>query len=471
MTATTARPRTMHEESTPDFGEGALTPPHNIEAENALVASMIVNDRCIGPLVGVLSPDDFWDDRNGTLCRVLFALWDRTHAIDAVILHAELVKSGQLENVGGMDRILEICRLQGKGNAGLNAAYYGSIVLDLAKKRRLMTMGWDIMQAAGDPSTDAQALETKALGLVFQATKAIEVTGSASISDAMSQMTEAMERAQAGEVGLPTGLYALDGILGGMEAGELIIVGARPSHGKTAFLTTIIDTIASVYKKRCLFFSSEMPKVQIARRFVCARASVCLASVRRGTINKDEAARIGAAVGEFLALEDLILIDDTSNIPLSRLRSTAFQHAAKQKIDFIGVDYCQLITPPEMSKSSTRAQEVGAISRGIKGLARELKVPVMLLAQLNRTAENRDGLPKMSDLRESGDLEQDADAVLLLHREWKARENDPEWRANNANLEHFAQLLIAKQRNGETGLCDLKYIGDYTRFDDWNPGV
>lgn len=468
MTTTTARPR-LTEEPVSDFD--AMTPPHDLEAENALVASMIVNDHCIGPLVGVLAPEDFWDDRNAALCRVLFAVWDKTHAIDAVILHAELVKAGQLENVGGMDRILEICRVQGKGTAGLNAAYYGAIVLNLAKKRRLMTMGWKIMQAAGDPSTDAQELETKALGLVYDATKAKEITGNASISDAMAQMAEAMERAQAGELGLPTGLSGLDRMLGGMEGGELIIVGARPSHGKTAFLTTIIDTIASVYKKRCLFFSSEMPKVQIARRFVCARANVSLAAVRRGFINKEEAARIGAAVREFLALEDLILIDDTSNIPLSRLRSTAFQHASKQRIDFIGIDYCQLIAPPELSKSATRAQEVGAISRGIKGLARDLKVPVMLLAQLNRAAENRDGLPKLSDLRESGDLEQDADAVLLLHREWKARENDPSWRIENTNLEHWAQVLVAKQRNGETGVCELSYIGDYTRFEDWNPGV
>jgi replicative DNA helicase len=253
-----------------------------------------------------------------------------------------------------------------------------------------------------------------------------------------------------------------------MEAGEMIVVGARPSVGKTGFVTGVIDFLASVQEKKCLFFSAEMPKDQIARRFAAARADVDLQKIRRGQLTREEVTRLSRAVSDLASLADRIIIVDTPNIPLARLRSIAFEHACEVGLDFIGIDYAQLIVPPDMGRNANRTQQVGAISRGVKGMARELKVPVMMLAQLNRGAEGEGRTPKMSDLRESGDLEQDADGVILLHREAVSHRGEADWEQNNPTKVYEADIIVAKQRNGQAGAVKVAFHGPTATYMDLN---
>jgi len=257
--------------------------------------------------------------------------------------------------------------------------------------------------------------------------------------------------------GLETGFYELDEMTNGLQNGEMIIVAARPSMGKTAFALNVAEHIAANNQKPVAVFSLEMGRQQLAQRLLCSRSTVDAHKLRRNTLSRDDFGRLAQAVGQLS--EAPLYIDDTPGLTLLGLRAKARRLAARHDIAAIFVDYLQLMSAPG---SESRQQEVSTISRGIKALARELSVPVVCLSQLNRQAEAREGhRPRMSDLRESGSIEQDADVVMMLHREDYYHRGE-----DGYEMTHVAELIIAKQRNGPTGAVKLQFDGATTRFNN-----
>ena len=267
--------------------------------------------------------------------------------------------------------------------------------------------------------------------------------------------------------GLSSGFLELDNLTSGLQKGEMIIIAARPSVGKTSFAMNIIEHVGIDLKKPCAVFSLEMSKQQLAQRMLCSRSGVDSHKLRRGMLTKQDKDRLGYAVGDLSAGQ--IFIDDTPGLTLMDLRTKARRLKLQYGIEILALDYLQLMECP--GKADNRQQEIATISRGVKALARELSVPVLCLSQLNRASESEQRLPRTSDLRESGSIEQDADVVMLLHREAVMHRGDQEWADANPDKVNEAQVIVAKQRNGPCDTVKLTFIGAQTRFVNYNPGV
>jgi len=460
-------------------------PPRSIEAEMALLGAVILDPRVLADVLPIVkTPTDFYDERHEAIYRAVIDLYDKKlgERLDVIAVADLLRDRNALDEVGGLNYIGELVQ---SVPTSVTAPHYASIVAEKARLRRLIDAAGRILYDAyhvGDagPNGPREVIE-KAEMAVFDIAKESDTSDPQKLKDLLDlEMTrlEAAEFDGAGATGLKSGYPDLDGLLRGLQKGEMIVVAARPSMGKTALALNLAEQVAFrglVPEQRrpgdtdglipVLVFSMEMSKSAVVQRLLSAVSGVNSQKIRTGHgLSQDEYKRL------MLAADDLkeapVYIDDSPDMTIVQLRSRARRMRDRNQIQMVVIDYLQLITAPGASRDS-RQVEVAAISRGVKALARELEIPVVVLSQLNRASEQREGnRPRMSDLRESGSIEQDADVIMLLHREDYYHRHDPDWANDPENQEKIgvAEVIVAKQRNGPTGSVRLVWDADVTRF-------
>jgi replicative DNA helicase len=426
-------------------------PPHSIDAEMCVLASMMLDREVIGTAVQILRRDAFYQADHQIIFDALTSLYEANRPIDAVIVREELIKRGQLETVGGTAYLGQVL---GSVPSAAHGEHYAKIVREKFLLRQLIGASNEILRDAYAPHESAEIVVDKAEKLIFEIAEK-KVQGSAAhlgeIAAEVYEMIEDKSRA-----GIMTGFHELDDYLNGLQAGEMIIVAARPSMGKTAFAMNLVENIASGEARLpCAVFSLEMGRQQLAQRMLCSLSGVDGHKVRKGMMNNEEYVKMAQVVAQLSKIP--IYVDDSSQLTVLDLRAKARRLKMQFDIKMIMIDYMQLMDNPGVE---SRQQQISEISRGVKAVARELEVPVVCLSQLNRASEGRDGhRPRMSDLRESGSIEQDADVIMLLHREDYYRMSDPDFQPDN-----IAEIIIAKQRNGPTGTVKLTFDNRTTRF-------
>lgn len=453
-------------------------PPASVEAEMSLLGAMILEPGVIGDVIPIVpSGEAFYMEAHAVVFDALIEVFDRTQGGNLVLLGERLKDLEVLKDVGGMGYLEQLAQ-ETPGPAA--AVHFAKIVSDKARLRRLIEAGGQIVYDAynlgqGDHA-DAGSIIDAAEAKIFAIAEKEETGQASRLAELLQEEYDKLERlAETGAVpGVKTWFRDLDEQTTGLQNGEMIIIAARPSMGKTALALNLAEQIAcgggpyeSNDRRKKVpvgFFSLEMSKAAIAQRLLSARSGISSHDMRSGRLGEDGFAKLLEVCGE---LHDApIFIDDTPGLTVLGLRTRARRMVSQLGVRAIMIDYLQLMTAPGAARES-RQVEVSAISRGIKALARELNVPVVCLSQLNRGPESRgDNRPRMSDLRESGSIEQDADVVALLHREAYYHVGDVEWEQEHPDKQNEAELIIAKQRNGPTGTVKLRWDSKTTRFKD-----
>ena len=427
-------------------------PPQSIEAEMCLLASMMLDKEIVGQAVQIVDRDSFYQADHQIIYDVLVKMYEQNRPIDAVILQEELSKRQLLEEIGG---IAYLAQILGSVPSSAHGAHYASIVREKALLRQLIAASNEILRDAYAPHEQADLVLDKAEKKIFEIAQKKVSGAMVRMEDVLHEVFEMIENR--GQRGVPTGFFELDDMLNGLQNGEMVIVAARPSMGKTAMAMNIIEHIAADERMACAVFSLEMSKQQLAQRMLCSRGAIDAHKLRKGLLNSDEYTKLATVVGELAKAP--IWVDDSPGLTPLELRAKARRLKLQHDIKCIMLDYMQLMDNPG---PESRQQQISEISRGIKSVARELNVPVIALSQLNRQSEGRDGhRPRMSDLRESGSIEQDADVIMLLHREDYYRMSEPDFQPDN-----IAEVIIAKQRNGPTGTVKLTFLNKTTRFEN-----
>jgi len=434
-------------------------PPHNLEAEMAVLGAMMQSTDATGLCVQHLDADCFYRPEHGALFSALAAMFDANHAVDWVTLKEELAQRGDLESVGGGDYLIT---LVDSVPTVANAEYYARVVKEKALLRGLIQAAAEIIRDAhtlGDPvdnildRCEQRIFEVVERKIVGQAHDVRTI-----LADVMQKVDLVGKRAI---TGVATGLTDLDDKTRGLQPGELIILAARPSVGKSALALNIAEYVAVDAEQPVAFFSLEMSKSELVLRLLSSRAEVDGQRLRKGDVPVEKARLIVQKVVPYVSSKPFY-IDDTPALRVIDLRAKCRRLLARYNVKLVIVDYLQLMSSPG---AENRQVEVSNISRGLKALARELNLPVLAVAQLRRESEEHKR-PRLSDLRESGALEQDADVVLLLHREaMRHAHGTPEYREAQGQ----AELIIAKQRNGPTDMLRLTWQRQFTRFRTWSP--
>lgn len=433
--------------------------PESLEAEVSVLGSMILDRECIGEIVQQLRPEDFNRAEHRAIFDGLLGLYEKGGPVDGVLLRDELRRAGTLDSVGGAKYILEVVN---SVPSSANAVYYSQIVKNKALLRELISASSSIINDAYEEGGEVENKLDAAEQLIFAVTHKKLTTSSSSVKDLLVEILEDIQ-GRTGEIvtGLPTGFGELDHMLCGLQRGEMIIIAGRPSMGKTSFALNVAEHIGADNNVPIAVFSLEMGCKQLVERILCSRGHLDSQAVRRGNLDPDQESELVHSAGELS--EKPIYIDDTAGLTPLELRAKARRLKSQHDIQCIVIDYLQLMSSG--GRVESRQQEITTISRHVKSLARELDVPVVILSQLNRSPEGREGhRPRMSDLRESGSLEQDADVVLLLHREDYYHRGEVEYEDTGK-----AEVIVAKQRNGPTGVVELTFLEQYTRFGELAP--
>jgi len=430
-------------------------PPQNPEAEEAVLGSLLMDPEAVGKVASFLKPEDFYRERNGVIFSAMLEIYDRHQPVDFLTVSDELKRMGRYEEVGGLGYL---SHLIGVVPTAIHVEHYARIVERTAVKRRLISAAGKIAAVAYDDTLDLDTTLEKAEQLLFDVSQRRVSRGFEPLGAILGDYLEEMElRAADGEGrrGVPTGYIELDKYTGGLQRSDLIIVAARPSMGKSTWALNIVQNAAVRHRATCAIFSLEMSKQQLAHRLLCSESGVDATKLRLGMINDAEQRKLHHAF-ELLS-EAPIYIDDTPSINLAELRSKARRLHAEVGVDMVVVDYLQLVTTGR--GGDNRVQEISEISRSLKALARELNAPVIALSQLSRAVEARTPhIPMLSDLRESGSIEQDADVVLFIYRE--------EMYNKDTDKKGIADIILAKHRNGPTGQFPLLFLSSSTRFVD-----
>jgi replicative DNA helicase len=427
--------------------------PHNLEAEQSTLGGMLLSQEAVAEVFESVSAGDFYAPKHELIFNAILTLFGRGEPTDVIAVSDELNKQGNLMKAGGADYLHSLTSYV---PTAANASYYAKIVSDKAILRRLIEAGTRIAQSGYESQGEVEDLVNQAQAEVYrvasQAAGEDYVGLSDSIEDAIREIEFAQKRG--GELtGIPTGFIDLDALTHGLHPGQLILVAARPAVGKSTFALDMARTAAIKNNKATIFFSLEMGRAEIAMRMLSAESSIYLQSMRKGTVSESDWTRLAAVRGR---INDAPLyIDDSPNMSLVEIRAKCRRLAQQVDLKMVVIDYIQLMSSGK--KVESRQQEVSEFSRALKLLAKELNIPVVALSQLNRQAEQaKDKRPELSHLRESGSLEQDADVVVLLHREGIYERDHP--RAGEADL------ILAKQRNGPTGTVTVAFHGQYSRF-------
>jgi replicative DNA helicase len=429
-------------------------PPHNLEAEASVLGSLMLDRNAIVRVADFLRPEDFYLDHHAQVYRAVLNLYDRADPIDLLTIAAELETMRVLERIGGQAFLAE---LQSGVPTAANVEYYGHLVEEGATKRKLIGAGGRITALGFDESTPAsQALDT-AESVIFNIAEGRITQDFVALKDILKTTWDQIEQIHKDSSvisGVPSGFNDLDAKTGGFQKSDLIIIAARPGIGKTSLTLNIAQHASIQYKIPVAIFSLEMSEQQLVTRLLCSEASVDSYRLRTGLLKDAEWPRIAQAMGALS--EAQIYIDDSPNLSVMEMRTKARRLKSANNLGLIIVDYLQLM---QGRNQENRVQEVSDISRGLKSLARELQIPVIACSQLSREPEKRpDHRPQLSDLRESGTLEQDSDLVLFIFRERFYNDNIAEDRRN------VAEIIIAKHRNGPTGKLELLFIDEQTKF-------
>ena len=463
--ATTARPRpresalTLQPQNVTD-----RTPPHDSASEMALLGSMLLDPEVIGPVCAIIeSGNAFFSRQNEIIFEGILELFQASSAVDGITLTHKLKQKNLYDAAGGYDYLEQLVNCV---PSAANAIAYAQIVRDKALLRRLITACAQTLESCYDNSEEAAVILDRSERTIFEVAQ-LKVTGQpVSLTDVLHETFEMLDRNTGNTItGVPSGYVELDNLTSGLQREEMIVLAARPSVGKTALVMNIVEHVGVDLKKPVAVFSLEMSKQQLAQRMLCSRSGVDSQNLRRNMLSREDRNRLSMAVGELS--EGKIFIDDTPALSILDLRTKARRLLSQHGIELVVIDYLQLMEAP---REENRQQQISSISRGVKALARELKCPVVCLSQLNRASESENRLPRTSDLRESGSIEQDADVVMLLHREAVMHRGDQEWALNNPDKLHEALLIVAKQRNGPCDTVKLTFLDQSTRFVTWNPG-
>jgi replicative DNA helicase len=436
--------------------------PQAIEAERGVLGSLLLLPEKFDEVALILRPDDFYDDANARIFAHLIEMHDTGKQIDAMLLVQHLRDSGDYDLVGGAAYIAEL------GEAvptAAHAEYYAKIVHEKATLRSLIHASTDIIRDSYDPTIQPREMLSRAEERVFSI---LEEKGNAQVTSIREVLHEALARIDARMKndhafgGLETGFEDFDEMTGGLHANELLILAARPSMGKTALALNMVEHVAVNTQQPTLFVSLEMSKLELGDRLLCSRAKVNGHRLRNGHISKEESQLLIRTANDVSTAP--LYIDDTPGRTMTEIAAAARRLKRRHGLSLIVIDYLQLIEPD--NSSDPRQEQVSKIARRLKGLAREIAVPVLCLAQLNRQVEaTRDNKPALSHLRESGAIEQDADVVMFVHREEYYQTNDED----RQRCRGEADLLIRKQRNGPTGDVKLTWLHDFTRFTNAAP--
>ena len=431
----------------------ARVAPHDLEAEQSAIGGMLLSQEAVADVLEVVAGVDFYAPKHELIFNAVVTLFGRGEPTDVIAVTDYLKKQGELLKAGGADYLHSLTSFV---PTAANASYYGKIVADKAILRRLIEAGTRIAQSGYESQGEVEELVNQAQSEIFQVASQSAKEDYVGLSESIEVAIRDIELAQnrGGELtGIPTGFTNLDGYTHGLHPGQLVIVAARPSVGKSTFALDLARHAALKRNQPTIFFSLEMGRSEIAMRMLSAQSGIYLQSMRKGTLSEGDWAKLAAVRGE---INDAPLyIDDSPNMSLVEIRAKCRRLAQQVDLKMVVIDYIQLMSSGK--KVESRQQEVSEFSRALKLLAKELNIPVVALSQLNRQAEqSKDKRPELSHLRESGSLEQDADVVVLLHREGIFEKDHP--RAGEADL------ILAKQRNGPTGPVTVAFQGQYSRF-------
>ncbi|SDN96821.1 replicative DNA helicase [Alkalicoccus daliensis] len=430
------------------------TPPQNLEAEQAVLGAIFLERQALITASDRLMPEDFYRTAHSRIFEVMLELSDKGEPVDLVTLIDELHRKNWLEEVGGVAYLGELANAV---PTAANVQYYAQIVEEKSLLRRLIRVATSIATESYSAEDEVDAILNDAEKSILEVARKQSTGEFMDIKDVLIEAFDKIELLQhtAGEVtGVPTGFLELDRITAGFQKNDLVIVAARPSVGKTAFALNISQNVATKTDENVAIFSLEMGADQLVMRMLCAEGNIDAQRLRTGRLEDDDWQRLTMAMGSLSKAG--IFIDDTPGIKVKEIRSKCRKLKQEQGLGMIMIDYLQLIQGDARS-SEGRQQEVSEISRELKGLARELEVPVIALSQLSRGVESRqDKRPMMSDIRESGSIEQDADIVAFLYRD--------DYYDQESEKKDIIEIIIAKQRNGPVGTVELAFVKEHNKF-------
>jgi replicative DNA helicase len=437
-------------------------PPQNLEAEKAVLGSLLHDPMMCDEVALMLRPDDFYAEANQKLYRHLLAMHDEGKRIDVLLLVERLKQEGDFEVIGGAAYIAEIAQAV---PYAANATYYAEIVRNKATVRELIHASTEILRDAWDPTFDSRELLNHAEEKIFGVH---DRRSSDQVVNIHDLLVEAFEHIDArlehgGSGGIPSGFLDLDTMTGGMHNSEFVVIAARPSMGKTAFATNIAENVSIDAQKPVLFVSLEMARLELAQRLLCSQGKIDGNKFRSGMLSGEDRKRLVEASAKLSRAP--LFIDDTPSRTVTEIAACARRLKRKEDLAMIVIDYLQLIQPDD--PRDPRQEQVAKMARRLKALARELKLPILCLAQLNRQVEagKEEHRPRLSHLRESGAIEQDADVVMFVHREEYYHTKE---KAEELDIVGLGTIIVAKQRNGPTGDVKLRWFDKHTRFENYS---
>ena len=429
-------------------------PPNDIEAEQAVIGSMLTDKEAVIAAIEVLKPEDFYREDNKAIYTAIISLYNRSEPIDIITIKDELTSNGNFENVGGLEYLAS---LPDKVPTTANVEKYIKIVEEKSTLRNLIKTANELIALGYDPTQDVETIMDQAEKRIFDVMQKRNQKGYSSIKDILVDTFTRLEQLYNQKqhiTGVPTGFADLDYKTSGFHNSDLVLIAARPAMGKSAFALNIATYAATKAKVPVAIFSLEMSKEQMANRILCSEAMVDSNKVRTGKIEDDDWGKLAAASGELS--EAGIYIDDTPGISIMEIRAKCRKLKLEKNIGLVVIDYLQLVQGSG-KRGGSREQEISEISRSLKILAKEINVPVIALSQLSRAPEQRpDHRPMLSDLRESGAIEQDADIVIFLYRD--------DYYNEESEKKNIAEVIISKHRGGSTGTVELLWLGNYTKF-------
>ena len=429
-------------------------PPNDIEAEQAVLGSMLTDKDAVIVVIETLKPEDFYREDNKIIYGAILNLYNKAEPIDIITLKAELISIGKFEVVGGLEYLAALPEM---APTSANIEKYIKIVEEKSMLRNLIQTANQIISLGYDPTQEVEAIMDEAEKRIFNVIQKRNQKGYSSIKDILVDTFSELEQLYNQKqhiTGIPTGFLDLDYKTAGLHESDLILIAARPAMGKSAFALNLATNAAIRAKKGVAIFSLEMSKEQMVNRILCSEAMVDSNKVRTGKIEEEDWLKLAGALGPLS--EAGIYIDDTPGISVMEIRAKCRKLKLEKNIGLVIIDYLQLVQASS-KKIGSREQEISEISRSLKILAKEINVPVIALSQLSRAPEQRpDHRPMLSDLRESGAIEQDADIVIFLYRD--------DYYNEDSEKKNIAEVIIAKHRSGSTGTVELLWLGNYTKF-------
>jgi replicative DNA helicase len=436
------------------------TPPQALDAERSVLAAMLIDHESVGRAIEMMETGDFYRLAHQKIFDAILALYNRNEKADLITLAEELRKRGDLEPVGGMSALSQILEY---GTTSANLEQHARLIAAKSVLRRLIRASSEIQQECFAGGDETAAILDRAEQRIFEITDARVRQGFVALRELLKPAFEHIQQLYERKVhvtGVPSGYDDLDKLTAGFQSSDLVVIAGRPSMGKTSFALNIAENAAIRYKVPVALFSLEMSKEQLVMRMLCSQSEVALHKVRNGFLGHEDWPRLTTGAG--LLTQAPIWIDDSAALSVLEIRAKCRRLKSENKLGLVVLDYLQLVRGT--GSPENRVQEISQITRALKALAKELSVPVVALSQLSRAVETRGGggRPQLSDLRESGSIEQDADVVMFVYREEKYKPDDP-------TLKGKADILIAKQRNGPTGDVAMTFLHEYTKFVPFSP--